>query len=87
MANFKFKKPLIISLIVLIILSGGLIFHYVSNSPLPYPTFGPIEKQEGLTSEEYIEDFDFVYETLETYYPYFDINKELHNMDWLGNRE
>lgn len=87
MVRSKFKKILIFSLIVLIILSGGLIFYYVSNSPLPYPTLAPIEEGEILTSEEYIEDFDFVYETLGTYYPYFDINKKLHNIDWLGNRE
>ena len=87
MSISKFKKPFIILFLVLTILAGGLIFHYLSTSPLPYPTLAPIEEGVILTSKEYIEDFDFVYETLETYYPYFDVNKKLHNIDWLGNRE
>lgn len=45
------------------------------------------KKEFFLSTEEFIEDFDFIYETLKTYYPFFDVNKEVHDIDWLGNRE
>lgn len=86
MLRFKSKKMLIVSTIVLILLTGGLIVNYLF-SPSSYPSFAPIERKEALTSEEYIEDFEFVYETLMTYYPYFAVNKELHGINWLENIE
>lgn len=86
MLKFKSKKTFIISAMVLIILAVVLTFNYIS-SPSSYLSFKPIQKQEILASEEYIEDFDFTYETLKTYYPYFGVNKKVHNIDWLGNRE
>ena len=85
MLRIKFKKKFIISAVVLIILAGGIIFNYLF-SPSSYPTFAPIGKQEILTNGEFIEDFDFTYEILKTYYPYFEVNKKVHNIDWLGNR-
>lgn len=42
---------------------------------------------EKIKLNGFIEDFDFVYESLMTYYPYFEVNKILHNIDWLGNKE
>lgn len=39
------------------------------------------------STDQYIEDFDFMYETLRTYYPFFDINKEVNDIDWLENKE
>lgn len=34
----------------------------------------PICEEKGLiSSNEFKEDFNFVYETLKTYYPYFDV--------------
>lgn len=85
MSTFKSKKKFIILAIVSIILMGGLIYNYLF-SPSPYPIFAPIDKQEMLTNEEFIEDFDFMYETLMSYYPYFDVNKKVHKIDWLENR-
>lgn len=86
MLIFKSKKKAIISVIVLIILVGGLLFKYLS-SPSPYPNFLPVDKQGILINEEFIEDFEFAYEILMTYYPYFEVNKKVHNVDWAGNRE
>ncbi|WP_105300370.1 S41 family peptidase [Anaerococcus marasmi] len=39
-----------------------------------------------LDREEYIEDFNFVYETLKTHYPFFEINKRKNGVDWLSNK-
>lgn len=45
------------------------------------------KKMRDLTKDKYIEDFEFAYNILETYYPYFDINKKINNVDWLGKKE
>lgn len=45
------------------------------------------KKMKDLTKDKYIEDFEFAYNILETYYPYFDINKKINNIDWLGKKE
>lgn len=42
---------------------------------------------KNLTKKEFLEDFNFLYEILKRYYPYFDINKEVNKIDWLGNKE
>ena len=45
------------------------------------------EKKPSISTNKFVEDFDFVYETLRTYYPYFEVNKIVNNVDWLENRE
>ncbi len=40
-----------------------------------------------LDREDYIEDFNFVYETLKTHYPFFEINKRKNGVDWLSNKK
>lgn len=48
-----------------------------------------LEEKEmiDLTKDEYLEDFEYAYNILETYYPYFDINKKINGIDWLGKKE
>lgn len=86
MSRVRSRKKIIISTLILIIITGILVFNYLF-SPSPYPTFGPITKQEMLTNEDYIEDFEYAYETLESYYPFLEVNKIANNVDWLGNKE
>ncbi|EEB35074.1 hypothetical protein ANHYDRO_02038 [Anaerococcus hydrogenalis DSM 7454] len=45
------------------------------------------KKIEDLSKDQYLEDFDFAYNILETYYPYFDINKKVNNIDWLEKKD
>ena len=80
-----------ISFIIFSIISSILIFtvlrNYTSrnarNINLP-----PLNKEHvKLNKKDYVEDFDYVYNTLETYYPYFDINKKVNGIDWLNNRQ
>ena len=86
MKRFKSKKILILSSLVLIILAGGLILNYLS-SPSAYPVFAPIEEMVSLTKEEYLEDFDFAYDILKSYYPYIEVNERVHGVNWLENRD
>ncbi|NMA85638.1 MAG: peptidase S41 [Epulopiscium sp.] len=80
------SKKIIISAITLTILIVALVLNYLL-SPSSFPTFKPITEQEILSNEDYIEDFDYAYSILETYYPFFEINKIANNVDWIGNRE
>ncbi|MDU1762739.1 MAG: peptidase, partial [Anaerococcus vaginalis] len=45
------------------------------------------KEMKDLTKDKYIEDFEFAYNILETYYPYFDINKKINNIDWLEKKD
>lgn len=47
--------------------------------------YGIVEAK--LTTSEKLEDFKYLYEVLEENYPFFEVNKRLHNVDWLGNRD
>lgn len=40
-----------------------------------------------LSTEDYLYDFDYAYDTLKTYYPFFEINKIAYGIDWLDNKE
>ena len=45
------------------------------------------EKVNTLTKVEMLEDFEYLYNTLKDNYPYFEINKRLNNVDWLGKKD
>lgn len=40
----------------------------------------------GLSDEEKLEDFQFLFNTLSRNYPYFEMNKRLYTIDWLANK-
>ncbi len=40
-----------------------------------------------LTTEEKLGDFQYMYTILEENYPFFEVNKRLNGVDWLGNKE
>ncbi|MDD7306743.1 MAG: S41 family peptidase [Peptoniphilaceae bacterium] len=44
-------------------------------------------KEFKLTEKDYREDFNFAYDTLKTYYPYFKINEEIYGINWLANKK
>lgn len=41
----------------------------------------------NLTTEDYLYDFNYAYDTLEKYYPFFEINKMAYGIDWLDNKK
>lgn len=40
-----------------------------------------------LTADEKMEDFEFLFDTLSSNYPYFEMNKRLYAVDWLANKD
>lgn len=40
-----------------------------------------------LTTEDYLYDFNYAYDILEKYYPFFEINKMAYGIDWLSNKD
>lgn len=45
------------------------------------------KKVNTLTKEERLADFEYLYDTLKDNYPYFEMNKRLNNVDWLGKKD
>lgn len=39
-----------------------------------------------LTEEQKIEDFNYLYKTIEENYPFLETNKRLNNVDWLSKK-
>lgn len=72
------KKLLSIFLILLFFLVG--LTSYLLSGP-PIKDFPDLTSNQELTSQEYLEDFDYLCETLEAYYPFFGIFKEKHGYD------
>lgn len=40
-----------------------------------------------LTEKEKVEDFEYLYKTIEENYPFLEVNKRVNGVDWLGNKE
>ncbi len=45
----------------------------------------PAETPKALTNQEMIDDFNYVFKELEENYPFFDVLKRQHNIDFIGN--
>ncbi len=43
--------------------------------------------ETNMSIEEKLEDFEYMYTLLEENYPFFEVNKRLHNVDWLKNKK
>lgn len=44
-------------------------------------------EHQGLTEEEKLEDFEFLYNIISSNYPYLQMNKRLHGVDWIANKD
>lgn len=77
----KKKNFIILSLIILSI----FLIIYKNKNTYKIPNLPPLSNSEikTLSSEEYIEDFDYMFKTLKQYYPYFDVNTTLNGLDFL----
>ena len=64
-------------------------FGYIKYQKIarPIPTFGERPEPETLTTEQYIEDFEYAYDILEAHYPYFKVNEIKTGVDWLEQKE
>ncbi|MFK7775230.1 MAG: S41 family peptidase [Saprospiraceae bacterium] len=50
-------------------------------------TFHAQVGDQSLTRKEKIEDFEFLHTELKASYPYFEVNKRKHQIDWLANEK
>lgn len=87
------KKNAIISfclIILLLIVSIFSYFYYIifKTNDIRTIWLKDLEHKEfNLSKEDYIEDFNFAYNTLKEHYPFFEVNKKLYGIDWLANKE
>ena len=87
------KKNAIISfclIMLLLIVSIFSYFYYMNFKTNDVRTIWlkDLEHKEfNLSKEDYIEDFNFAYNTLKEHYPFFEVNKKLYGVDWLANKE
>ena len=87
------KKNAIISfclIILLLIVSIFSYFNYIifKTNDIRTIWLKDLEHKEfNLSKEDYIEDFNFAYNTLKEHYPFFEVNKKLYGIDWLANKE
>ena len=44
-------------------------------------------KTKQLTEKEKIEDFEYMFKTIEEAYPYLEVNKRVNNVDWISSKE
>ena len=60
-----------------------------SHSPIApaAPVASGTPAEAGLTKEQKLEDFEYLYKVLEENYPFFEVNKRVHGVDWLANKE
>ncbi|WP_160671893.1 S41 family peptidase [Clostridium sp. C8-1-8] len=52
-------------------------------------TFGQNDKEKSnlsLTQKQKLDDFEYMYNILKDNYPYFEVDKRLHNIDWLSKK-
>lgn len=87
------KKNAIISfclIMLLVIVSIFSYFYYMNfkTNDIRSIWLKDLEHKEfNLSKEDYIEDFNFAYNTLKEHYPFFEVNKKIYGVDWLANKE
>lgn len=59
----------------------------VLNKPIIEETVNKANELESLTMEEKLKDFEYLYNLFKENYPFFEVNKRLNGIDWLGNKE
>lgn len=42
---------------------------------------------DSLTEKEKIDDFEYLYKTIIENYPFLDVNKRIHSVDWEANKD
>lgn len=87
------KKNAIISFCLIMLLVIVSIFSYnfyinTKTNDIRAINLKDLEHKEfNLSKEDYVEDFNFAYNTLKEHYPFFEVNKKLYGIDWLSNKE
>lgn len=80
----KTRKIILITILTAVILiAAGLLILKHLVTPEKTAKTGNLNE---LTSEEKLQDFDYLYATLKDSFPFFEIEKEKTGFDWLGNK-
>lgn len=84
------KRRIVYSIIGIILLLFGIERLY--NSRAKFNVDGEDAAHYGifeakLIEKEKLKDFEYLYESLEENYPFFEVNKRLDDIDWLGNKK
>lgn len=83
------KRKIIIFTIVILLISSVVTFCLINSykfSSKPIFDFPPLKENEKLDSDDYVYDFNYAWDVLEKYYPYFDVNRELFGVDFSENK-
>ena len=80
------KKALriVVTVILIILLIGGLFYKIFWNAQVDFVVN---ETTFPLSTEQKLEDFKYLFRTLEQNFPYFEVKKRQHGMDWLAREE
>lgn len=77
------KNKRILKGLILLILIGLLVSSVGCNQPKK-----SLSSFDGpLTLEEKLEDFEYAYNLIKENYPFLEVNKRLHGVDWLANKK
>lgn len=80
------KKLSLIGLAMVALL--GLAYYYLAPQKIEDISLEDMDYIDfNLSKEAYIEDYQYAYEKLRASYPYFEINKRVNGIDWLGDKE
>ena len=77
------KNKRILKGLLLLILIGLLVSSVGCNQPKKSLS----SFDTPLTMEEKLEDFEYAYNLIKENYPFLEVNKRLHGVDWLANKE
>lgn len=82
----RFSKKSIFIFLIFLVFALVLVKSWLFSPPGSFPDLPPVSLGE-FTNEDYLEDFDYVFNFLEETYPYFKVNEKLYYTDWLSNKE
>lgn len=83
------KRRLILSIVI--ILLAGVTIERIYNSKSEFQVIAEDAASYDIVEAQVetklkLKDFDDLYEHLETNYPFFEVNKRVNGIDWLGNK-
>lgn len=83
----KFGIKIVIGVVLIVLL--GVILYNQFIQPFSFENVEYLGHTVEFNNEQeqYLEDFNFAMDTLEQYYPFFEVNKIKNNLDFLRNKE
>ena len=76
----KLITPIVLVFIIMILITGCK----QDNNQLTIPS---ISEANQLSQKEKLDDFEYMYDILQENFPFFEVNKRLNGIDWLGKKD